>query len=259
MQVRDVMITKLVTVHKDRNLKDVLHLMDKNNVTKLPVVDDEGFLVGVVTDGMIADKLGREHNRNVQTTTMHASSVMEKDFLLAHPDEDLAVLLRDVGKPGLTMVPVVQGKKLVGVITKADLLPMVKSDLKVASLMRTEVKAVGPEERLVHARRLLLDHDIARLPVLLAGKIQGIITENEIARAYADLKSADAHVQKANVRELQVAPYMQRKVVTGKPDWSAKKAAEVMLREHVGGLPIVGDAGTIEGIVTRTDLIKTFA
>jgi CBS domain-containing protein len=31
-----------------------------------------------------------------------------------------------------------------------------------------------------------------------------------------------------------------------------------MMENHVGGLPIVGDDGTIEGMVTRTDLIRTF-
>src|SRR4051812_147306 len=109
MKVRDIMTQAVITVAKDRNLKDVLGLMEKHNVTKLPVVED-GELVGIVTDGKIADKLGREHNRGIQTTTLHASSVMEKDFLMAHPDEDLAILLADVGKPGVTMVPVVQGK-----------------------------------------------------------------------------------------------------------------------------------------------------
>jgi CBS domain-containing protein len=259
MNVRDIMTTDIATVDKDRNLKDVFAIMARKNVTKLPVVDHEGNLLGVVTDGVIADKLGREHNRNTQLTTMHASSVMEKDFLVAHPDEPLEALLKDVGKPGLTMVPVVQGKKLVGIVTKADLLRLVKSDAKVESFMKRELRSVSPGERLIHARRLLIDHDIARLPVLEGGKVRGIIAEHEIAFAFADLKQADAHVQRVNVRDLEVGPYMQRKVITGRPDMSAKEAAAVMLKEHVGALPIVDDVGTIKGIVTRTDLIRTYA
>jgi len=258
MKVRDIMATDLVTVDKDRNLKDVLALMEGRRITKIPVTED-GELVGIVTDGQIADKLGRAHNRNVQTTTLHASSVMEKDFIVAHPDEDLKVLLADVGKPGLTMVPVVQGKKLVGVVTKADLLRLVESTVKLESIMTAQLKAVAPEDRLVHARRLLLDNDIARLPVLEAGRVRGIIAEHEIADAFAKLKFADSHVQRANLPDLQVGPYMKRQVVTARPTQSAKEAAQLMLKSHVGGLPIVGDAGTIEGIVTRTDLIKTFA
>lgn len=259
MNVRDVMATDIITVTKDRNLKDVLAMMRKHNVTKLPVVEGDGILLGIVTDGMIADKLGREHNKLVQLTTMHASSVMEKDFLVAHPDEPLETLLKDVGKPGLTMVPVVQGKMLVGVVTKADLLKLVKSETPVDSLMKREVKAVTPQERLIHARRLLLDNDIARLPVLEGGRIQGIIAEHEIAEAFAQLKSADSHVQRVNIRDLQVEPFMRRRVVTARAGTSAKAAAKLMMDNHVGGLPVLNEAGTIQGIVTRTDLIRTFA
>jgi CBS domain-containing protein len=253
------MATELVTVAKDRNLKEVLHLMEQKRVTKLPVVDDAGNLLGIVTDGKIADKLGREHNKGIQTTTLHASSVMEKDFLIAHPDEPLSALLKDVGKPGLTMVPVCKGKRLVGILTKADLLKFVQSDAQVGSIMKKELKAVSSGERLIHARRLLLDHDIARLPVLKDGKVEGIIAEHEIAGAFAQLKQEDALPQRDHIRDLQVGPYMRRKVVTGRPEMSAKEAAAVMLKEHVGALPIVDDRGQIQGIVTRTDLIRTFA
>ncbi|MEA3191342.1 MAG: hypothetical protein QOD77_1924 [Thermoplasmata archaeon] len=258
MKVRDVMTTVLVTVEKDRNLKDVLHTMREHNITKIPVVED-GELVGIVTDGKIADKLGRIHNKSVQLTTMHASSVMEKDFLRAHPDEDLAVLLADVGKPGVTMVPVVQGRKLVGIVTKADLLRLVEADTPVEELMQRELKSVSPDERIIHARRLLLDNDIARLPVLEGGRLRGIIAEHEIAEAFADLKTADAHVQRVNIRDLQVGPFMRRQVVTAKPGMTARQAARMMLDQHVGALPVVAENGVIQGIVTRTDLIRTFA
>lgn len=258
MIVRDVMSKDLVTVDKDRSLKDVLDLMAKHHITKIPVTED-GELVGIITDGKIADKLGQAHNKGLQTSRLRASSVMEKDFLVAHPDEELKRLLADVGKPGITMVPVVQGKKLVGVVTKADLLHLVKSDAKLQSIMKTELKSVSPGERIVHARRLLLDNDIARLPVLENGKVAGILSDHEIANALASLKTADAHVQKATVRDLEVGPYMRRKVIVAKPDMSAKDAAKKMLDENVGALPIVNSRGTIEGIVTRTDLIKTMS
>lgn len=258
MNVRDVMSKDLVTVDKDRSLKDVLDLMAQHRITKIPVTED-GDLVGIITDGKIADKLGRAHNRGIQTSRLHASGVMEKDFVVAHPDEDIETLLADVGKPGLTMIPVVQGRKLVGVVTKANLLKLVKSDVALQRIMKTELKSVTPSERLVHARRLLLDNDIARLPVLEGGKVSGIIAEHEIANAFASFKGADAHVQKANVRDLEVGPYMRRQVVTGKPEMTARQAAKHMLDHHVGALMVVDPSGVVQGIVTRTDLIRTFS
>jgi len=259
MKVRDVMATDLITVDKDRNLKDVLSLMEQHHVTKVPVVDAEGRLQGIITDGRIADKLGRAHNKDIQTGTLRASSVMAKDFVRAHPDEPLETLLEDVGKPGLTMIPVVQGDMLVGVLTKSDLLALVDSKAPVADVMRRELHAVSADERIVHARRLLLDNDIARLPVLDGGRVQGILAEHEIAAAFAGFKEADMHVQKAMVRDLHVGDYMRRDVVTAGPDVPCDEAAQMMRDHHVGALPIVGGDGTIQGIVTRTDLIRTYA
>lgn len=259
MKVQDVMSSDLVTVDKDQNLKEVLQLMAQHNMTKLPVVDDGDHLVGIVTDGAIADQLGRAHNKNITTGTLHASSVMQKDFVRAHPDEALANLLVDVGRPGLTMIPVCRGDRIVGVVTKADLLPLVESDRHLAALMHTEVQSVAPGERIVHARRLILDNDIARLPVLEGGHLRGIIAEHEIAGAFADFKEADMSVQKVMVRDLQVGDYMRTDVVTGEPDLPARDAARRMMDNHVGALPVVAHDGTIQGIVTRTDLINTFA
>lgn len=250
-------MTEIVTVDKDRNLKDVLSLMEAHNITKIPVTED-GKLVGIATDGTIADKLGRQHNKDIQTSTLHASSVMAKDFIRAHPDEPLEDLLADVGKPGLTMVPVVQGDELVGIVTKADLLHLVKSDAAVSSFMKSEVQAVSGTDRLVHARRLLLDNDIARLPVLEGGAVKGIIAEHEIALAFASMKDADASSQKHEVRDMHVSEYMQSAVHTIGPGESAAAAAAAMMEHHVGALPVV-ENGHIAGIVTRTDLIKTFA
>lgn len=258
MKVRDVMSTELITVDKDQNLKEVLQLMDHHNVTKLPVTDN-GNLVGIVTDGNIADKLGRAHNKHIQTGTLHASGVMTKDFVRAHPDEDLQNLLADVGKPGLTMIPVCQGDQLVGVVTKSDLLRFVESAGAIADIMTRQLQAVSRGERLVHARRLILDHDIARLPVVEGGHVQGIIAEHEIAAAFADLKEADNSVQKATVRDLIVGDSMRAEVITASPETSARDAAKLMMDEHVGALPVVDGSGTIQGIVTRTDLIRTFA
>jgi CBS domain-containing protein len=259
MKVSDVMSTELITVDKDQNLKDVLRLMERHNITKLPVIDDGDQLVGIVTDGTIADKLGREHNKNIQLGTLHASGVMVKDFIRAHPEEDLENLLADVGKPGLTMIPVCQGEKLVGVVTKSDLLRFVESAAVVADLMTKQLQSVSASERLVHARRLILDHDVARLPVLEGGHVTGIIAEHEIAAAFAGFKQADNSVQKATIREMTVGESMRSEVVTIGPGMSAREAAQMMMEKHVGALPVVDGSGTIQGIITRTDLIRTFA
>lgn len=258
MKVEDIMSTEPITVDKDQNLREVLTIMRQHNVTKLPVTEG-GKLMGIVTDGTIADKLGRAHNKDLSTSSLHASSVMAKDFLRARPDEELSELLADVGKPGLTMVPVCVGDQLVGVVTKSDLLQLIDSDQSIEDIVHKEVHAVGMDDRLVHARRILLDQDIQRVPVLDRGAVRGILSEHEIAEAFVALKERDTSVQKASVRDLTVMEHMQANVVTGTMAMSHKEAAAAMMEHHVGALPIVDEHNQIQGIVTRTDLIKAAA
>ena len=95
-----------------------------------------------------------------------------------------------VGKPGPTMLPVVEKDKLVGVVTKADFLFLVDSKKSLESIMQKDIHAVSPEDRIVHARRVMIDENVARIPVVDQGKLFGIISDIEIAFAFAKLKKS---------------------------------------------------------------------
>jgi CBS domain-containing protein len=257
MKMRNVMTEHVVTVGKNDDLRHVMELMDKHNITKVPVVDN-GRLVGIVTDNIIAKKLGSSRKRGVMPSGIHATSVMDKDFEITHPDAPLAEWLPKVGLPGLTMIPVVSQGRLIGVHTKANLLPLVETNEPVETFMSSPVKTVGPEDRLVHARRILLDNDIARLPVVDGGRVIGILHEAEIAHAFAGLlQDTPFEHQQARVRELLVRDWMRTPVHSIPPGTSAREAARIMTEKHVGGLPVVAADGTLRGFVTRTDLAAT--
>ena len=57
MKVKEVMTKDIITVDKDVDLKYVLNLMKKHEITKIPVIENKK-LIGVVTDNIIAYKLG---------------------------------------------------------------------------------------------------------------------------------------------------------------------------------------------------------
>jgi IMP dehydrogenase len=50
MKVRDVMITDVIVVHPDDTIKEVLALTEKHRIGTYPVVDDNGNLVGILTN-----------------------------------------------------------------------------------------------------------------------------------------------------------------------------------------------------------------
>jgi CBS domain-containing protein len=256
MKVKEIMTTKVISVDKDDSLKRVLDLMKKHDITKIPVLEEKTFF-GLVTDNVIAYKLGSIRKRTVTASRLHASSVTEKDIKTISPEEDVKNILKSVGEPGPTMLPVVEKGKLVGVVTKADLLPLVKSKNQLYSIMQRKIHSVGPDDRVIHARRTMITQNIARLPVLEEKKLVGIISDIEIAFAFASLKkSFSLGKQKHHLDELFVKDAMRTPVLWATSSMSIFDAAQLMLKHNIGALPVV-DKEILVGMITRTDLVKT--
>jgi len=256
MKIKEIMSKEVISVDKDEDLKHVLDLMKKHDITKIPVVEDKK-LIGIVTDSLIAYKLGSIRKRGLSTSRLHASSVTEKEIEIISPDTDVKKVLKMVGKPGPTMLPVVEKDKLVGVVTKADLLFLVDSNQPLDTVMQKDLHTVSPEDRIVHARRVMIDENIARLPVVDQGTLFGIISDVEIAFAFAKLKkSFSLGHQKHNLDELLVKKVMKSPVLWTTRTVSLSEAAKIMMKHHVGSLPVIEDDALV-GIVTRTDLLKT--
>ena len=256
MKVREIMTKDIITVDKDVNLNHVLYLMKKHDITKIPVVDNKK-LIGLVTDNVIAYKLGSIRKRGVPASRLHASSVTDKDINCISPDTDVITILKDVGKPGPTMLCVVENDTLVGVITKANLLPLVNSKKQIREIMQKQLHTVSPEDRVIHARRIMIDEDIARLPVVDQGNLVGMISDNEIIFALANVKkSFSLGRQKHKLEELLVEDVMKTPALWAEPDMTATDAACIMLNKNVGALPLI-ENGKLVGIISRTDLLNT--
>jgi len=258
LKVKEVMTKDIIAVDKDVNLKYVLKIMKKNDITKIPVLEDKK-LVGMVTDNIIAYKLGSIRKKGVPPSRLHASSVTDKNVDCIKEDTELKEILKKVGKPGPTMLCVTDNKKLLGVITKADLLPLVNSKKKVKTIMRKKIFTVSPDDRVIHARRIMIDEDIARIPVVEEGEVVGIISDTEIAFALAKLKRLyPIGKQKHRLDKLLVKDAMKIPVITIDSNKKIKEAAHIMIENEVGALPIVQDDKLI-GIISRTDLLHTIS
>jgi len=256
MKVKDIMTKDIITIDKDVDLKHVLNLMEKYKITKIPVVEEKK-LVGIVTDNIIAYKLGSIRKKGIPPSRLHASSVTEKNIEIITPDTDIKTILKKVGEPGPTMLCIVEKEILLGVITKADLLPLVNSNKQVREIMNRKIQIVSPDDRVIHARRIMINANIARLPVVDQGKLVGIISDNEIVFALANIKkSFPMGKQKHQLDELLIRNVMKTPAFWTEPNITAKEAATLMLKNNIGALPII-EQGKLIGIVSRTDLLNT--
>lgn len=256
MKIKEIMTTDVVTVDKDEDLKHILSLMKKHNITKIPVVENKMF-IGIVTDNTITYKLGSVRKRSISTSRLYASSVIEKDVATFSEDTEVKKILKMVGQPGPTILPIVEEGKLLGVVTKADLLFLVNSTQPLNTIMQRKIHQVSPDDRVVHARRIMIDENVARIPVVQDKKLLGIISDIEIAFAFASLKkSFSLGRQKHNLEQLTVDSIMKSPVLWTNREASIQEAAKLMMKHSIGSLPVI-DNEEIVGMVTRTDLLRT--
>ncbi|MBW1722744.1 MAG: CBS domain-containing protein [Deltaproteobacteria bacterium] len=103
------------------------------------------------------------------------------------PMWEAAMLFREKGCTGL---PVVDEHGLVGIITRRDFRKgkkPLRMDSPVKAFMSTKVVWISPGSSVDQASKLMVKHDIGRLPVMDEGKIIGIVTRSDIMRFYYDL------------------------------------------------------------------------
>ncbi|GAB6094426.1 hypothetical protein JCM14469_06780 [Desulfatiferula olefinivorans] len=101
--------------------------------------------------------------------------------------EDVAQLLRDKGFTGL---PVVEGDRMVGVISRRDFKKMRKKDhmkSPVKAYMSKDILWVDSKKSPLEAVRMMIKHDIGRVPVMENGEIIGILTRTDAMRYYYNL------------------------------------------------------------------------
>ena len=124
--------------------------------------------------------------------------------------------------------------------------------------MRTPAITVTIDAQLSDALALMREHDVRRLPVVLdTGELCGMITQGDIRGADVlrvagldPLAIADA------LRRVKVYEVMAEQPLSVTPETSLREAAMLMIENKIGGLPVVGGAGDVVGIITESDLFE---
>ena len=116
------------------------------------------------------------------------SSHMSKKITTADPADSLQQVYAKIVESGYTAFPVIKKRRLVGLISRRDLIRSggVRSAIaqnstkKVGDLMTTEVVTVPGSALLSEAARLMVDNDVSRLPVVDGDAIVGIIDRHDV-------------------------------------------------------------------------------
>lgn len=113
MIARDIMTGKVYTIRPEASAQEAAQLLDKHRISGLPVVDEGNDIIGIVTEADIISKVDREGLRVSEIMSTEIISVNEET-----PVSEIALLLAE---RKIKRVPVVQDGKLVGIVSRADI------------------------------------------------------------------------------------------------------------------------------------------
>ena len=116
MHVKKRMVRKLITIPPQTNILNALKVMRDNSIRHLPVVDG-GNLVGFVTEGDL-----RQASLLSMVDKVSIEDVMIKNPVTIAPDASIEEAAKLIYSHKIGGLPVVKGKKLVGIITIVDVL-----------------------------------------------------------------------------------------------------------------------------------------
>jgi CBS domain-containing protein len=132
--------------------------------------------------------------------------------------------------------------------------------MEVRGLMTYHVFTVGPDDDLQALYDLMASRHVRHVPVVdREGKVVGLVTERDLARsALGSQDELPLSMQREVLRRRKIREIMATEVDTVEADEDLKAAAEMLIENKIGCLPVV-DGRRLVGILTESDFVRNFA
>ena len=149
MNVRSIMSTPAITVHREMEIRAVARVMRSNQISGVPVVDAQGALQGIITElDLIARNAPLQEPQYIavlsalipvnfedyrdykeqlrQALAVNAGELMDTEVRTIAPTAEIEEALKLMLNPECTMLPVVEGGKVIGVVTRTDMVQLIE-------------------------------------------------------------------------------------------------------------------------------------
>ncbi len=187
-------VVKAPTVTGQMNILDAARLMLKEKVTLLPVVESEGTLklVGVVS---LLDVFMNIDLQSVPSKPV--SEIMTKKVVSTSPDDPITKIWDLMVEKDFTGLPVVKDGKLIGMITRFDMLkgtarigkeserrPADSMQMPVERFMSSPLYSIKPKDSVRAAIEQMLKHKVGRMSVVDGEELVGIVDRGDLIKFY---------------------------------------------------------------------------
>ncbi|MBQ8643256.1 MAG: CBS domain-containing protein [Candidatus Methanomethylophilaceae archaeon] len=253
ISIDEVTSTEFPTVSSDDRISDALAVMKQRNYQDLPVVDG-GEFVGMVSYASILRKKSVTLDAKVKNLVRNTSTVSKGD--------EITKIAEMMVSTNCRQLPVVNGKKIVGIIERNKLVEIVRGikalhEIKVWEIMTNPVESVKVNDLMDDALEIMIREDYRTIPVINdANNVVGIVGMREIIdnnwkkdnKTIGDLeKSARSQITVESIATM--AP----KTI----DWDSDifEAVDIMVENHFSTLPVL-EGKELVGIMTEYDVLE---
>jgi CBS domain-containing protein len=266
MTVGEIMSSDPVTVNVDTQATKVRSIFREGWFRSIPVLS-KNRLEGIISRGDIMFLSSTKSN-------IEARVIMKHPKLLATPEMDIRDVAKNLIKSDSVQAPVVESTdnmRVVGILSMGDILKELigfessTDDSTITEIVTKKVVKANYDDHLSKVWALMDESGFSGLPVVKKDKLIGIITRKDIIKSGHAIKGLDNVDKSIKVEKVMVTPPI---VVT--KESSVKQAAELMLNNDIGRLPVVENPVYIKkepqrakesdiiGIIAREDILGTY-
>ena len=124
-ETKDIMVKDVITVKEDTSIYDAIQLMIDNNITGLPVVNDDGYLKGILSEEDALDLLTEDEDH-----TGKVKDYMTTDIVTFDQNEDYIAICECLINNHFRRVPILAEGKVAGIISRKDIIKFITEPIE---------------------------------------------------------------------------------------------------------------------------------
>ncbi|KQC08458.1 MAG: transcriptional regulator [Methanolinea sp. SDB] len=153
-------------------------------------------------------------------------------------------VLKILKRTGISGVPVLKDNKLVGIITRKDMLRK-SEETQLGLLMTADPVTIGPDCTLQEAARILIRENVRRLPVVEDGRLSGLLSVADLVHAIAQMRISNEIKEQFTSQTFAIWEETPLPLV-----------GRIMEISGFEAIPILDSESRLQGIISERDLIR---
>ena len=274
-RVASYMSTPVITASKNDNLAYIRNLMIRHKVSKVVIIDNSN-VIGMISRSDFIRVVFNKRRYIKPLTNILAYEIMTSPVYAIQPGRTIkaaaqAMLKRNIG----SLLVLDKNGKLQGIITRTDLVRAYAERYygcyKVSDFMSDKVPTVNVTHSLYYVIDLMQETGLGKAVVVEGSKPIGVITKVDIT--FLNIPSL---IRSGSVKYYKRPGYTGRRFegivrmytiplagdlmtpdpITVRPEEDLAIAADIMVKNGIGTLPVINSEGDIVGLLTKKDVIK---